>query len=309
MSNINSLESRLYNADFNNLKELEAIKKDAKSQLKGDLSFENRTFILNTILVVNEVIMNTTLSGLPEGDQTREVYEKALLSSVNYLSNVSTKDKNLLKTDFQKSMYSVKEAWSSLKNDDQNKTKSLLNDLELYGTSALTASVNLTENIQAKLKSLDPSIRMLSTTGDGNCFYNAISTEDWLLQNQDKPVEKEKKHEENHIELRQKTTAHMKKLGVSEALIKNHSEDRFWATDEQIQYLAGAEDKPILVLSLNPYNNGELAGSIYSKDGKAPKADELRVIVNIENVHFNALYTTREAREKLITMYSIIPVE
>ncbi|MBA3602855.1 MAG: hypothetical protein H0W50_04275 [Parachlamydiaceae bacterium] len=312
MSNINSLEHRLFNVDFNNLKDLEAIKEDAKSQFEaGSLTHEKRTLILNTILVLNEVIMNTSADLLPEGDAAKELYADALHSSVKYLTNVASQDKDQLKDNFDKSVQSVNSAWKSLSNGEPKKqeARQMLEDLMFYGTSSLTATTDRNEDICVNLRALDASIEMLPTTGDGNCFYNAISTGDWILQHQGQLVTRDDKHEEGHAELRLKTIEHMKTLKVPNSLVSEHSKNGYWATEMQIQYLAGAEKKPILVLALNPNKNGELCGSIYAKEGVEVKPDELRVIVNLDNVHFNALYTTAEAREKLVKKFNAVPVE
>ncbi|MBA3285261.1 MAG: hypothetical protein H0U27_09435 [Nitrosopumilus sp.] len=315
MSNINSLEHRLYNVDFSNLKELEIIKADAKSQLEADssLSLEQTTLILNTIMVLNEVIMNTT-SQLPETEPNlKRFYDNALLTSVSFFSNVPSEDKDQLINGFNQSMQTVDALWKGLvEGDAKQKAEQTLEDLRIYGTSCLTAKADVAEDISVSLKKLDPTIEMIRTTGDGNCFYNAISTTNWILNNQGQQLGNDK-HEDEHGELRQKTTEHMKKLNVPASQVAKHSENGYWATESQIQYLAGAADeKPILVLAQHPNKKDELVGSLYLKKGLAVvDPSKLRVIVNIDNVHFNALNTTLEARKILIKLYEerIIPAE
>lgn len=303
MDKISSLENRLFNALPNNLAEMEKVKAAAKRELKSnDLSFPQRTHALNIILLVNEMIAASKSES--ESDQGLKAYYQAARVSAGKASEATDKEEL---TEFQESVAAVHQLAAPITN---RKALELLEDIETYGMMSLTLTADLTKSISDILAENYPDIQMLDTTGDGNCFYNAISTEDYILQHNPSLEDiKNNKHEDRQAELRQTTVEEMNASHAKADEIYYHMDDKAWATDEQIRRLVVAEDKPILILTHDPVNKTKIVGTIYVKDGGAPaNQDNLRVIVNIDNRHFNALHTSPETRQELINQYDSVPV-
>lgn len=335
MSQINtsSLETDLFQAldQTNNIEQLNKIKNDGKGMLKSDITDEQRIFILNTIALVNEILVEKKLEHLGEvGDQDvlKDIYQMTQDTSVQFITTVGKHTSQELREGFAEA---IQVAENILLNNESRipvkefqEASELIEDMTLYGMQSLTQQKNIFEKLQDFVTDLGNESRILPTTGNGNCFYNAISTCDAILTGE-KPksfeghssLRKFSRATEKEAKGKRRITADYMKnnsgdMGINRRAYRSHEKNGVWAMDHQIRALVGAENRPILVIKYDPELHGEIMGTIYAKargeGAHEVTPDNLRVIINYSNVHYDAMYTTLEAREELITKYNIVPV-
>ncbi len=319
-----------------NLKQIEQIKANAKSLLGKEVSKAETTELLNIIVLANEVIMNQGIENDTTPIEIKATYEKYLDASVKSVSGkVKTGQfsENIKKTTAEFSKFKAVESRKAdsivsgiVQASDLDQSKlveadMLISDVEIYSILHLEQSaIPLEEKLSPVNELLAPyGAKTLRTGGGGACFYKAVSINDEILAKGNVPDDLADA-EKRHLVLRRTTVDYMKSQGsVGRAAV--HSNTSTWATDAEIRYLVGAQgkrdgsqNKPILVLKRDP-DSGGLLGSIYSKssdedgrDAPDPTPDNLRVIVNIGNYHYEAVATTREGREQLIKDFNVVPV-
>ncbi|MGA8165558.1 MAG: OTU domain-containing protein [Waddliaceae bacterium] len=320
MSGINNNLKELQNKLFDSLADggqLENVKNEAKGLLngKGTLTDGQQVFLLNMITLINDILVNRKMENEKNPDMAPAFKAAADISGI--CSGVKN-DKaielinNLLK-DLQKNKPEAYRKLQELLQKD-----ALFQDLETYGTRALTHENSTRDALSNGLFEVcGEQVHMLSTNGDGNCLYRALSTCDAILDPGAPSLDAFKRNirlfEQNHVEKRKLAAEHMQSRPdlYKKSEWQRHKKDRMWGEDTQIQALAAAENRPILVLK---QNQGQTVGTIYAKgkDGENIKIDpkQSRVIVNLGNVHFNALHTTEKQRERLIGHFShIVPVQ
>ena len=287
--------------------ELPAIKAKAKQLLSTSLTPEQRTLVLNTITLVNEILLNDHIEQLEDGDAIKAAYQTAKNASYELVTRVNKEPPEDLTGQFTAAITEAHAPQEAL---------TMLDDVMYYGLLSLTqqANHNIHEKIKTHLQTVDGESSILPTSGDGNCLYNALSTCDAVLEGAkpDKNLLDFTQKTENHAkEKRAAAVQHMKtnweQMGIDQNAFQNHSRSGIWGTDIQIRALAAAEKKPILVLKYDPSISAEVTGTIYTSEKKDISPDNLRVIVNYSNVHYDAIYTTRAARETLMGMYNVVP--
>jgi hypothetical protein len=311
---INKAQAGLFEAlgrnDFN---QLQKIKNDASGNLSASsgMSEDQKVFALNTISLINEVLLNQKIESSQAGSQEKGVYQDLMQVSVKHHTSVNNT------VDSNKELETLSAAADLVFGSQSvSQDKTFINDFvgNLKGVYASQ------DSFYGSISDIHPSLQMLRTTGDGNCFYNAVSTADAILVEED-PNADIKATEKEHKAKREATTEYMRThsdaMGIGKSDYKQHQANGTWATDTQIRALVGAEGKPVLVIKMNPANPTQLVGTIYSKaldkgcQFLSPvESDQLRVIINQGNVHYNAIDSIPAARQALIQYFAaqVVPV-
>ncbi len=318
--NVN-IEDRLYHA-IDNETALKTIKGEIKKHLedgKGSLTLDQQEFFLNTITLINAILIDKqSVKYKGKSDLLTEMFKSATTSS-HLISTViidNSKEAPEGRQDqFNEAMYKTMEQMDEARHKymfgegEAQDLLSLFKDVEYYGGLSVSQSEDEVEALMDDLSEKHGDIPMLINRSNGNCLYGALSTCDSIINDtfeEGAPIEESEKEAPHKRAL---AVEYMRENGDSftRNACDSHAKDKTWGEDSQIRALAVKEDRPILVFRRY---EGKTIGTLYCKEESLVDPRELRVIVNINNLHYNALNTTNENREDLVRHYhnNIVPV-